>query len=431
MASFAIMDTTSQTEVAERRRFGVLRQRDFRLLWTGETASGLGNSVTTVALPLIAVVVLRADTFAIGLLTAAVWLPWLVIGLPAGAWVDRLRKRPVMIACNLVSAVMYASVPLAAWLDALTYTHLLVVALVCGVASVFFSTAYHAYIPVVLHGRDLLEGNAKLQGSESGTQVVGRGAAGLVAQAFGAVLGLLIDAMTFVVSSVCLALLRVREPDPEAPAPEVTLRRQIREGFGFVARDRYLRPMVTFGAVANLALMGYQAVQVAFLVRTVHATPATVGVLIMVGSLGGILGAALAGPVGRRFGTARGTLVLLALTSPFVLLLPLTAPGAGLPFFAIGAFMVGLGIVACNVVVGSFRQSYCPPHLLGRVVATAMVLNHCTIPLGSLLGGLLGDVVGLRPAMWIMTVLFAPSWLLLMLGPMRTERDLPRTVAVS
>ncbi|MDW6065340.1 MFS transporter [Streptomyces sp. FXJ1.4098] len=189
--------------------------------------------------------------------------------------------------------------------------------------------------------------------------------------------------------------------------------------------------MVTFGAVANLALMGYQAVQVAFLVRTVHATPATVGVLIMVGSLGGILGAALAGPIGRRFGTARGTLLLLALTSPFVLLLPLTAPGAGLPFFAIGAFMVGLGIVACNVVVGSFRQSYCPPHLLGRVVATAMVLNHCTIPLGSLLGGLLGDVVGLRPAMWIMTALFAPSWLLLMLGPMRTDRDLPRTVAVS
>ncbi|MDW6065342.1 MFS transporter [Streptomyces sp. FXJ1.4098] len=105
------MDTTSQAEVVERRRFGVLRQRDFRLLWTGETASGLGNSITMVALPLIAVVVLRADTFAIGLLTAAVWLPWLVIGLPAGAWVDRLRKRPVMIACNLVSAVMYASVP--------------------------------------------------------------------------------------------------------------------------------------------------------------------------------------------------------------------------------------------------------------------------------------------------------------------------------
>jgi predicted MFS family arabinose efflux permease len=228
---------------------------------------------------------------------------------------------------------------------------------------------------------------------------------------------------------VCLAMLRVREPDPAAPAPEVTLRQQIREGFGFVTRDRYLRPMVTFGAVANLALMGYQAVQVAFLVRTVHASPATVGVLIMVGSLGGILGASLAGPVGRRFGTARGMLVMLALTSPFVLLLPLTAPGAGLLLFAVGAFMVVAGIIGCNVVVGSFRQSYCPPHLLGRVVATAMVLNHSTIPLGSLLGGLLGDLVGLRPTMWIMTALFAPCWLILTLGPMRTQRDLPRTAA--
>ncbi|MBT2385347.1 MFS transporter [Streptomyces sp. ISL-11] len=420
------MDTTTNgARVVGRRRFGVLRTRDFRLLWTGETASGLGSSITTVALPLIAVAVLHVGTFAVGLLAAAVWLPWLVIGLPAGAWVDRLRRRPVMIACNAVSAVMYASVPFAAWLDALTFAHLLVVALVCGVAAVFFNTAYHAYIPAVLDGPDLLEGNAKLQGGEAATRVLGRGAAGLIAQAFGAVSGLLIDAVTFVISTVCLVLIRAREPEPAAPAPTATLRQQIGEGLGFVTRDRYLRPMVTYGAVVNLALMGYQGVQIVFLVRTVGVTPATVGALIMAGSCGGILGALLAGPVGRRFGTARGMLVLQLLTGPFALLLPLTTPGAGLLFFALGAFTVGAGIVACNVVLGSFRQTYCPPHLLGRVVATTMVLNHSTIPLGSLLAGFLGEVIGLRPTMWVMTGLLAPCWLILALGPMRGRRDLP------
>ncbi|WP_067175442.1 MFS transporter [Microtetraspora niveoalba] len=419
------MTTAHDTGTIGGRAFGVLRQRDFRLLWIGETASGLGTSITTVALPLIAVVVLRADAFAVGLLAAVVWLPWPVIGLPAGAWVDRLRRRPVLIVCNLVSAVMYASVPVAAWLGALTLAHLLVVAVVCGAATVFFSTAYHAYVPAVLDGRDLLEGNAKLQGSEAATQVLGRGVAGVIADAFGAVFGLLVDAMTFVVSTVCLLMLRVREPAPEPPADRTTLRRQIGEGLRFVVHDRYLRPMVVYGAVVNLALMGYQGIQIVFLVRTVGAGPAVVGGLIMAGGLGGVLGSLLATSLGRRFGTARGMLVLQLVTGPFALLLPLTTPGAGLLLFAAGSFTVGAGIVACNIVVGGFRQSYCPPRLLGRVVATTMMLNHSTIPLGSLLGGFLGDHLGLRPAMWVMTGLVAPCGLILALSPMRSRRDLP------
>ncbi|MFF8919422.1 MFS transporter [Streptomyces sp. NPDC015032] len=411
------MDTTSDVTTG-RRRFGVLRQRDFRLLWIGETASGPGNSITTVALPLIAVLVLRADAFAVGLLTATVWLPWLVVGLPAGAWVDRLRRRPLMIACNLVAAALYASVPIAAWLGALTFAHLLVVAAVCGVSAVFFDTAYHAYLPAVLDDRDLPERNAKLQGSEAGTKVVGRGAAGLIAQVFGAVLGLLADALTFAVSTVCLAMIRRREPRPAPSAQRTTLRQQVGEGLKFVARDRYPRQLVMYGAAVNMALMEYQAVQIVFLVRTVGASSATVVRLIMAGSLGAVL----ANPLGRRFGTARGLLVLqLLLTGPFALLLPLTTLGTGLLFFGVGAFTVSAGVVACNVVVGSFRQRYCPPRLLGRVVATAMMLNHSTIPLGSLLG----EVLGPRPTMWIMTGLVAPCGLILALGPLRSDRDLP------
>lgn len=421
------VDPTNDTPDRPRTSRGVLAQRDFRRLWMGETVSGLGNGITVVALPLIAVEVLDADSTAVGLLAAAVWLPWLLVGLPVGAWVDRMRKRPLMIACDLAAGAALVSVPPAAWLDALTLQHLVVVALICGTAAVCFNTAYHSYIPIVLDGRALLEGNAKLQGSEAATRVAGPGAAGLLAQAFGGVSGLMADAVTFLVSAVCLQRIRVVEPDHTPDGERAPLRRQITEGLRFVGRDPYLRPMVTWGALINMALMGYQAVQVVFLIRTVGLNPAVVGLLLSGGSIGGIVGALMAGRVSRRFGTARGLLLLQAATAPFALLLPMTTAGPGLLLFAMGGFVVGIGISVANVVVGSFRQTYCPPHMLGRVVATAMMINHSTIPLGSLLGGVLGDAVGYRPAMWIMTGLVAPCWLVLVMSPMRRERDLPQT----
>ncbi len=406
---------------------GVLAKRDFRLLWIGETASGLGNSITVVALPLIAVVVLHATATAVGLLAAAVWLPWLLVGLPAGAWVDRIHNRPLMIACDLVSAAAFASVPVAAWLHALTFPYLLAIALVSGACATCFNPAYHAYIRTVLDGRDLLEGNAKLQGSEAATQVAGPGAAGLLAQAFGAATGLLADAVTFGISALCLARIKAAEPASIPRADRDPLGRQIAEGLRFVRQDRYLRPMVTWGAIVNMALMGFQAVQIVFLVRTIGLDSAGVGLLLTSGSLGGIVGALVATKVGLRYGTARCLLVLQAVTAPFALLMPLATRGPGLLLFGFGAFFVGVGISVANIVVGSFRQAYCPPRMLGRVVATAMVINHSTIPLGSLLGGVLGDLVGYRTALWIMTGVIAPCWLILALSPMRRERDLPQT----
>jgi predicted MFS family arabinose efflux permease len=279
----------------------------------------------------------------------------------------------------------------------------------------------------VLDGRDLLEGNAKLQGSESAVRVAGPGVAGLLAQAFGAVTGLLADAVTFLISVVCLKRIEVVEPDRAPDEERAPLRRQIIEGLRFVGRDPYLRPMVTWGAAINMALMGYQAVQVVFLVRTVGLNPALVGMLLTSGGVGGIVGALMASRFSRRFGSARGLLLLQAVTAPFALLMPMTTAGPGLLLFAMGGFLVGIGISVANIVVGSFRQTYCPPHMLGRVVATAMMINHSTIPVGSLLGGVLGDTVGYRPAMWIMTGLVAPCWLILVMSPMRRERDLPGT----
>jgi MFS family permease len=169
-----------------RRRGGLLWHRDFRLLWTGETISGAGTAMAAAGVPLLAVTVLHAPTIAIAALTAAAYLPWLVIGLPAGAWADRLPVRPLMITCDLVSALLYASLPAAAWLGVLTALQVVVVALLAGAANVLFATAYQVLLPALVTAGALVEGNAKLPGSASVAAIGGRSAAGLAAQAVGA-----------------------------------------------------------------------------------------------------------------------------------------------------------------------------------------------------------------------------------------------------
>ncbi|MDT6983188.1 MFS transporter [Streptomyces lusitanus] len=410
-------------------RWGVLTQRDFRLLFVGETASGLGNGITAVALPLVAVLTLHATALEVGLLAAAVWVPWLVVGLPAGAWVDRLPRRRIMVVCNLVSAAMYASVPVAGWIDRLTLTHLFVVAVACGTSAVFFNTACHAYVPSILVQSDLADGNAKLQVSEAGTRVMGRSAAGFTAQAVGATTGLLLDALTFLVSTACLLGIRAREEKPARQGgTSSSLVHETGEGLRFLSRDPYLRPIVVYGATLNLLLMGYQAVQIVFLVRTVGVGAGAVGLLVMCSSLGGVLGALLATRLCRRWGTARALVLTQAVACPFALLLPLTTPGPGLLFFVSGAFVLGVGVSVANVVVGTFRQSYCPPYLLGRVSSASMATNQGTIAIGSALGGFLGSVIGTRPTLWVLTAPLALTWLLLAFSSAGKARELPLAV---
>lgn len=247
-----------------RQAGGLLRHRDFRLLWAGQAVSSIGSNVTTVALPLVAVTVLNAGTFQVAVLTAAAWLPWLLIGLPAGAWVDRLPRRPVMVVCDLLCALAFLSVPLAAVLDRLTVVHLLVVALGAGAARVFFETADQVYLPVLLRPEQLPEGNAKLQATQTASYVIGPGLAGLIAQLIGAVAALLLDALTFLLSAVLLLRIRTVEPRARREDRSRALRRDIAEGLRFVARDPYLRVLTVFGAASNIGLTGYQAVLVSF-----------------------------------------------------------------------------------------------------------------------------------------------------------------------
>lgn len=412
------------------RPFSLWHDRDFRLLWFGETTSTVGANISRVALPLVAVVTVHASTLQVSALTAAAWLPWLVVGLPAGAWVDRLPRRPVMLLCDVASLILLLSVPLAAWISVVTFLHLLVVALLTGTASVFFTTAYSVYVPGIVMGDRVREANAKLQGSEAVAQVAGPGLAGLLAQVAGAVSGLVADALSFLVSALCLLRIQ-REEDVQPTARGTGLRQEIAAGLRLVARDPYLRVLSVFGALTNLTLVGCQSILVVFLVREIGVGPAAVGALLATTSAGGVLGATIAARLARRVGSARALLLSALGTAPFGLLIPLTAPGPRVALVAIGGFVVGCGAVTGNVIKDSWRQVYCPRHLLGRVLVSMQVLNYGAIPLGALLAGALGSTIGLRPALWVLTSGLALAALTLFLGPLHRHHDLPEAQPLS
>ena len=404
---------------------GLLRTRNFALLWIGESTSAVGSAITTVALPLVAVSTLHAGAAMVALLTAATWLPWLLIGLPAGVLIDRWPRRRTLLIADLVSAVVLVIIPIAAWTHVLTMTMLLVAALLVGTAGIFFNVAFNAFLPHLVSARDLLEGNAKLQTSASVALVLGPALGGLLAQAAGAVTGILIDSFTFLVSAACLLGLRpAPESHPSASGRRGMLR-QIAEGIAFIMHGPLLRAMLVVAAVTNFAMLGITALRVVFLVRTDGATPATAGFVIGVGSLGGILGAALASRAARHFGSARTYLVANVAAAPFILLLPLGGHGWRLTLFAAGSFIVSCGATTSGVLTITFRGTFVPTHLLGRVTAASRIFVFGTIPLGAATAGLLASALGIRAAMWALAVLYVITPLPLLATSTRTLRDFP------
>lgn len=412
------------TDMAAPKRGGRLwKHRDFMLLWAGESVSDFGTAVTVVVLPLIAVVYLHATPFEVGALAAAEWAPWLLIGLPAGVWVDRSRCRPILIWCDIARVGLMTSVPVAAALGALHIAQLFLVAFGVGLATVLFQVAYLSYLPALLGKDDLLEANSKLQGTESFTQIAGPSLGGLLTQVFRAPYALVADAISYAVSTVTLLSIKHREA-PREPAPR-DLRAEIAEGGRYVRHDPILRTLTIAPAVGNFFWTGATSIIVLFLVRSVHLQPGLVGVLFAATALGGVLGAVIAGWVGRAIGTSRALWLVSSIATPFGLLVPLTTKGAGLLYFLVGNWILGVGVLIYNVNISSFRQAYCPPAILGRVVASMRFVLFGTIPLGSLAGGALAGAVGPRDALWIMFGGYCLQIVVLVWSPLPGMRDLP------
>jgi MFS family permease len=400
----------------------------FRRLWFGQSISELGSQVTTLALPLAAVLVLRASTFQVGLLTTAGYAAFLLVGLPAGAWVDRLRRRPIMIAADVVRALALASIPIAYALGVLTLGQLYAVTFLTGVASVFFDVAYMSYLPGLVGLDNVVDANGKLQATVSLAQVGGPSVAGVLVGALGAPFAFLADAASFVVSVGSLTAIGYREPTPERSGHR-TMRAEVAEGIAFVAREPILRMISGCTSTWNLFNSAIYAITVVFLVRQVHLAAATIGLIMSAGAVGGVIGGVSAALLRRRLGSARVIWVSAIVTAPFALLIPLTFPGVGLAFFGVSTFVISFGSVVYNVSQASFRQLLCPPGLLGRMNATVRFIVWGTLPLGGLLGGVLGGWLGNREAIWVCAVgvALAPAWLLA--SPLRRLRDTPAPAA--
>lgn len=407
------------------------RIRGFRMLWTGEAISLLGNSTSGLLLPLVAVTQFHAGPGWMGLLTAAAWLPWLLIGLPAGAWVDVWNPRRVMMWADLAAATATASVPVGWFLHWLSLPQMLVVALVNGTCTVFFRSAYQRLLPRIVPAEILVGANSALQGTESATQLAGPSLAGLLAQIAGAAAGVLVDTASFLVSAGFLKALRPADiaPDPDSsPAPE-PLRRRIVDGMRFVAGDRFLRVFTLIGGVSNLGLTGYGTLLVLFMVDKLGLTAGTIGLLGTTASAGGVLGALAAAPLSAALGGARALLILRTLGGPPALLIPFASRGWGVIFYVVGAFGVAFFVVAGNVLTGAFRQRYVPGPLMGRVMTSSQLVNFGTMPVAGLLAGLMGAHLGLRSTMLIMAGIHTAACLANLIGPLRGLRSLPEAPA--
>ncbi len=400
--------------------------RSFHLLWFGEGVSVLGNATSAVLLPLVAIVGFHAGPGWLGLLTAAAWLPWLVVGLPAGAWIDHLRPRTVMIVSDLVASGLALSVPAAHAAHRLTLGQLLVVALGSGVCTVFFRTAYVKLLPEVVDDTALEPANARLFGTESAMQVLGPGVAGLLLRWLSAATGLVLDGASFLVSALCLWRVRPRRA-PEPAAGGRPLGAQIREGVGFVWQDRYLRWLTPIGGLSNFGLTGYAALLVLYLVRDLHLAPASVGTVLMLGSTGGLLGSVVATRVTRRIGSGRASTALFVCAGPPALLIPLARPGLGVGLAVTGLLLVGVFVVAGNVVRSAWRQRYVPRELMGRVVTASQVVNYGTMPLAGLAAGWLGGQIGVRATIALMAAIHAVACCSILASPLRPLRELPST----
>ncbi|NRQ35070.1 MFS transporter [Nonomuraea sp. NN258] len=413
----------------------LLRLRDFRLLFLGDTASQVGAQILMLALPLAAVTALRASPAEVGVLAMCQTLAFVVIGLPAGALVDRLSKRAVMVVSDLGRALALASVPVAWGLDALTMPQLYVVAVLLGACTVFFDVAYQSYLPHLVARDGLVGANSALEVVRTVAQLGGPGAGGYLVQVLGAPFALAATVGGFAWSALCLG--RIRRPEPRTRPGDlvgpgsgrVRLGREIGEGLRFVLGHRLLRRIAGCTATANLFSAMAQPMILLLLARELGLAPGTIGLLMAAGGLGGLAGAFAAGPLARRIGQGPAIWLAIAVPAPLLFLLPWAAADWRLTLVALQEFAAGAGVVVYNVTQLSFRQAVTPEPLLGRMTATMRFLVWGTLPLGGLLGGILGEVIGIRNALLVAACGGCLAFLWVFTSPLRTLRELPAAAA--
>lgn len=368
---------------------------DFRRLWVADAISQLGTRMTFLAAPLVAVLYLNASTFEVALVRTCETVGWLLFGLLAGAWVDRIRCRPVLLVTDFGRAALMLTVPVAAFLGVLGLWQLYVVMFLVGVLTVFFDVSHQSYLPRLLPQDQLVGANAKLAANASVAALAGASAGGYLVQLLTAPFVFIVDALSFVWSGLWIRAIRHREP-PVARAPDRHLGREIAEGVRYVVRHPVLRPIALSTATTVLGQVGGMAVSVVFLVRDIGLSAWMIGLLGTVGLVGALLSSGVARRLTARLGQARALVGGTLLLGLAFLAQAFTTPGWGLSWWVVSGFVASFCIILTNVVTMTIRQTVCPPHLLGRVNAIMELMVWGVMPVASLLGGLLGSLAGTR-----------------------------------
>jgi MFS family permease len=407
------------------------RHRDFLKLWTGETVSQFGSQVTLLAVPTVAILILHAGPFQVGVLSALEFLAFPTLGLVAGVYADRLRRRPIMIACDLGRMLAIGSIPVAYLVNALTLEQLYVVALVTGVFTVFFDVSYQSYLPVLVDRPNLLEGNTKLEISRSTAQVSGPAVAGFLIQWIGGARAVAIDALSFLVSAVALSAIKTPEPQPKpSTASGATgFVPEIKEGLEVVFRSPILWRIAGCTATTNLGSnMVFGAVFLVFVYRRLHLSAGTVGVIFAVSSIGGLIGAFLAAWVARKLGIGPTLAIAIAVGGLALLATPLALLGAPVLVLATLGLVEGLTSPIYNISQVSLRQAITPDRVQGRMNATMRTIVWGTIPIGAFIGGILGTAIGLVQTILLGGVISLLAALWILLGPVVRLKEQPEPV---
>jgi MFS family permease len=381
-----------------RKLGGLWKHRDFLSLWGAETISQFGTQVSLLALPLVAIIVLEESAFKVAALTSVEFLPFLLFTLPAGVWVDRLRRKPILVLGNVGRAVALLSVPLVYWLGDLTIWQLYVVGFSVGVCTVFFDVAYQSYIPALVGRDDVVEANSKLEISRAAANIAGPGMAGGLIALLTAPVAVLADAISYAVSALLLFGIRKEEEAPPR-AERRSLRAELGEGLRYVFGHPYQRTMVAMTAISNFFGQVVFSILLVYAVRELDLSAGTIGVALAVGNLGTLASALTAKRIGERLGVGRTLLLASCLFGPGTLLIAFAPQEYALPLIVLSMIVIGFGGILYNVTAISLIQAITPDRILGRANASRRFVVWGVVPLGGFVGGALASTIGLRETM--------------------------------
>ncbi len=403
---------------------GLWRHPDFLRLWGAQTVSLAGTLIGGVALPLVAILTLNAAPGEVALIRIGGLIPAVAIGLFAGVWVDRLRRRPLMIWADLGRAALLLSIPLAWWADVLRLEQLLLVTLFTGTLTALFDVAYHAYLPTVIHREQLIEGHSKLEASGAVVEVAAFGLGGWLVQVLTAPVAIIPDAVSFLFSALCLGGIRKPEPPPVPTSERATTWAAIREGIRLLYNDPVLRAIACSRAMFMFWIQVWVTMYMVFLTRDLELEPVVFGWLFAIGGVSSFGGALLAGRMANWLGIGPTLIVTLIVFSLSLFLVPLASGPLVVLIVMIGAQQLGDGAGTINQIHEStLMQTRVSDEALGRVAASLRVLEWTAMLLGTAAGGVLGETVGPRMTLLIGAIGALPSVLWLIFSPIRTLRS--------